>query len=65
MNRERIAAAVVLILAGALAILIVVYAVFVLVRGRTLEPPASTTLAMAIGGVVGIIGAYLGRLRGE
>lgn len=58
--RDRVSAIVVIILAGTLAFVVVCYSLYALIYKATLQPPASTTLASAVGGMLGIIGAYVG-----
>jgi hypothetical protein len=62
-SREVVTAVVVIILALAVAFVVVSYSVFVLINGRALEPPASTTLATAVGGIIGVLGAWIGQHR--
>jgi hypothetical protein len=61
MNKDWVTATVIIILALSVAFVIVSYSVFTIINGRALEPPASTTLATAVGGIVGILGAWVGR----
>jgi hypothetical protein len=59
-TRDRIIAIVVWLMAGSVAFVAIAYGAYVLIYGQTLEPPASTTLATAVGGMIGILGAYIG-----